>query len=125
MKRIFIIILLFIPFSIFAMDGNELLQDCSDGIKFADNDYKGTLTENINGLECIGYIEAVNDYNDIYVKGKIAAISYCPLSNFRLKPIQIMRIVVKYLNNNPQKLNLLANMLIVNAMHIDYPCHFT
>jgi hypothetical protein len=98
-------------------DGNELLAHCQQYIKVADSERNYDVLE--AGL-CAGFIEGVNStvyfYSDVLKKNE----KYCMPDT--VKNAQMVRIVVKYLKDNPKLLNQSRTGLVWAALKDAYPC---
>lgn len=107
----------------YALDGTWLLDRCADVEKTdANADFSGYNA-------CANYIAGVLDENDFWYavldgegnhshdKGKI-----CPWSDKGIDTQQGVRIVQKYLRDNPDKLHWPAAVLVTNAIHAAFPC---
>jgi hypothetical protein len=60
---------------------------------------------------CLGYISAIIEFNGATI---------CAPSTATYE--QAIRITFKYLNNNPERLSLPANLLVFAAMSSAFPC---
>lgn len=105
--------------SAMAVDGNELLGWCKAALRTAD----GTDKENPNfGVGyCMGTVSSVMDI--VYGIGDELPRTYrsCPPAG-GFSYAQGMRIVVKYLEENPKNLHLGASVLTMGALRSAYPC---
>jgi len=101
-------------------DGNDLLRGCKYIVR-QDNG------EELNGYEMVqttfwlGYISGYTDSKIIQEVfcGKIGP--YC-LPSKGLENQQIARIIIKYLENNPEKLHTSARLLIGGTLCKYFPC---
>lgn len=108
-------IMLLSPPIIAAADGNELLKSCNFAIRYQDGSDK-TDEAGINAVYCTAYLHGIHDGINLRDTGA----RYClpsPLPNQ-----QVVRIVVKFLNDNPSLLHLDASILAVGALAQAYPC---
>ncbi|MFL1524111.1 Rap1a/Tai family immunity protein [Pseudomonas sp. O230] len=98
-------------------DGNELLAQCQQYLKVADSERNyDVLAVGI----CGGFIGGVNStvffYSDVLKKD----VKYCMPDS--VTNGQMVRIVVKYLKDNPKRLNEGRTELVWNAFMDAYPC---
>lgn len=101
-----------------AADGNALLKACTASIAAFDSD--GVLGSDYQSGYCLGIINGVSSLsvllNGAISKGK----QYClpePMTN-----IQAARIVVKYLNDNPNVLHHPEGYAVIGAFQSAFPC---
>lgn len=91
-------------------DGNELLSNCQQTIRFGD----GKSYDEASNVYCLGIIHGV--YTTMRIFGKTECIPG------KITTGQTARITVKYLNNNPKHLHQLDAALIIAALLDAYPC---
>jgi hypothetical protein len=107
-----------------AMDGNDLLNKC----KPLFNDTPGTSltnTEQLNAGYCAGYVAGVLDVEAAWAKtegNSSRASRYC-LPADGIPNGQVLRILEKWLNKNPEKLHWRADGIIHNALIEAFPCN--
>jgi hypothetical protein len=98
-------------------DGNELLGQCQQYIKLADSDQS---FNHIQAGICTGLVEGVIStvvfYSGVLKKDE----KFCMPDN--VVNAQMVRIVVKYLKDNPKQLNKMNTVLILDAFKDAYPC---
>jgi hypothetical protein len=120
MKKLIMLIAtvsLFVASPVMAIDGNVLLESCTDGIKMLENDKSA---DEFNAGVCKGFIlgslQVHSLYTDVYkVKG-----FYCVPENASIG--QLVRITSKYLKTHPENLHLGAAVSVHNAMIVAFPC---
>ncbi len=107
-KLILMMMLMFAAVDSYADTGNELSTKMIEYEKYeGGQDFNATASGYYSG-----YVTGLaNGYNGIY---------FCPPTN--VTNGQIYKIVAKYLKNNPDKLHLLADILVVNALRDVFPC---
>lgn len=98
-------------------DGNLLLQSCNYFLEVMNNGGRSTniynTADQMSGFgACSGYVAGISDMASGYF--------FCPPSNANYS--QYARIVAKYLNNHPEKLNLIPLALVINALSEAFPC---
>lgn len=96
-------------------DGNQLLQACNQAIKYFDSDERSNV---FNAGSCWGYIRAANDMYEIMAQDSIRTI--CIPSETGTQ--QMIRVVVKYLIDHPERLHNVASLLIYEAFKESFPC---
>lgn len=98
-------------------DGNELLGQCQQYLKLADSEPN---YDRIDVGICAGLVEGVNSmvyfYSDLLKKDD----KYCMPGN--VTNGQMVRILVKYLKDNPKLLNKSNTVLMWSAFKDAYPC---
>lgn len=94
-------------------DGNYLLGSCQISLRVIDNpDITTTLSKYEiwrDGL-CQGIVQGIGDVSPLA----------CPTEG--VKVMQEIRVVVKYLQDHPEKLNLRGSELISSALSQAFPC---
>jgi len=117
---IFIVTILLCTSSICAAEertytGNELLNNCNNVIAGVE----GRSHDMFVGGYCLGYVDGIDD-----------ALNILPIENFdrgycRPKNVtagQLVRVVVKYLKNHPEKLHENQFLLTLSALLNAFPC---
>lgn len=100
-------------------DGNKLLKECREGIAYIDG---GHEPESLFGVgQCIGVIQGTLDTLDL-THALLNSPKLVCLPNGGLETLQIMKIVVKYLNEHPDRLHLNESGLISTALLVSFPC---
>jgi len=92
--------------------GNELLAMCEAYLSETGSAAKGNT--------CFGYVAGIVDAHNTFVNLADLEQSWCPPEN--LDGSQLVRVVTKYLQGNPQQLHLTASSLVVNALILAFPC---
>jgi hypothetical protein len=105
------------------LDGNELLGYCNSVIKQENGDTLST-TELVLAAHCTGYVSGFIDSHAIdsylFEKNTQKKLLYCLPPNSKI--IQFVRVIVKYLNEHPEKLHNGARMLVMEALNEAFPC---
>jgi len=105
-------------------DGGSLLTKCSLYVRVLDGE-KLSSTDALEGAFCVGYIWGNHD-TDFMVQmleehDKITLMKHaCPPSNASAG--QAVRVVVKYLRDNPERLHMPASVLVTDAIRSSFPC---
>jgi ABC-type cobalamin transport system permease subunit len=103
--------------SFYGPSGSVLLRQCQVAAKLADGE-KHTPQQAVDATFCRGYLAgAVDEMVGLSVQTSTA---YCIASN--VDSDQLLRVVLKYLNDNPAKLNYPAGALVANAIVAAFPC---
>ncbi|MBI3663395.1 MAG: hypothetical protein HY234_10145 [Acidobacteria bacterium] len=104
-------------------DGNFLLPTCKAAVRFSDGEKLDYESAGI-ALSCqsyiIGFIEGYTLAKSMG-ESKTLKPSYCP-SPTGTDTSQAVRIVTKWLSDNPDKLHIRADMLVLAAMSKAFPC---
>jgi hypothetical protein len=107
-------------------DGNSLLRFCSAYIQAADN---GTIPSGgaIGATFCVGFLTGIQDYDEMLSQletdrngGKGLVRHACVPQNATTD--EVVRVVVKWLRDNPHELNYPASVLAIGALRKAYPC---
>jgi len=108
---------------LFGGTGSDLLTRCSDmgALKVGDTVAPLRLAEaKFHAGSCEGYIAGVSDttqgYDSVAPKNRL----YCLPSNVDMD--QLIRVVKKWLEDNPSQLNLPAHILVKRALGEAFPC---
>jgi len=105
-------------------DGSSLLKKCSLAVRIFDGE-KLSSTDAVDGGICTGYLRGSHD-TDFMVQmleehQKITLMKHaCVPSNSSTE--QIVRIVVTYLRDNPERLNMPGSVLVTDAIRSAFPC---
>ena len=116
----FVVASLFMVFSTIAAgmhfsDGNQLQEVCNEAITFPF--IKGEADVFTAGT-CLGYLRATNDMYEIMAKDSERTICIPP----GISGKQLIRIVVKYLREHPERLQNIASLLVFEAFQESFPC---
>ena len=107
--------------------GNVLLHDCKPAMRAIDGDTKLTELEFVDASHCTGYILGVVDGYAVTEAAEKARIHFSsslicfPKTGFMPTP-QVVRIVVKFLRENPKRLSEPAALLVLQAEQEAFPC---
>lgn len=91
-------------------DGNDLLPRCKAFVDTSDNSRWGSTHEAFSVGFCMGLVEGVAS----------ASPHVCPVKG--VTNLQSARVVLKYLEDNPQSLNLNEAVLTELALSKAFPC---
>lgn len=99
---------------------NYLLRVCKQDLAFTDGQRSPdtiTTREMYESAYCLGYI---NGFRNGMTLGAAEFDTNCMPDEVTL--LQAERVVVKYLENHPEKLNIKAGLLTAEALHAAWPC---
>ena len=97
-------------------DGNDLLADCSEAIRFQET----RVSDPSASSYCNGEVSGV--MNTMYLLNEFLPKDMKTCFPPEIKTKQAVRIVVKHLQDNPTILHLPASHLILGALHGAYAC---
>lgn len=98
-----------------AADGNQLLDACQQAVKYFDGDK--TDVDRFKMPYCLGLVEGTRNTMALLDQQDPAACVPASTTN-----TQAVRLVVKYLRANPEKLHLDASAIILLSLMAAYPC---
>ena len=97
-------------------NGNELLAHCT-----AERKQPMSSTDYMDDAHCVGYLTAIHDgYATWRGWGDISSDQYCMPDGVTVG--QLGRIVVKWLEANPEHLHYSAGTSVLNAYQEAFPC---
>jgi hypothetical protein len=91
-------------------DGNDLLQRCQQAVEAIDKTTWKNANESFNAGFCLGLVQGVSYASADVCTGEGVTFS------------QMERAVVKFLQDNPKKLNLNQSTLVQKALSKAFPC---
>jgi hypothetical protein len=100
-------------------DGNELLSNCNAALKVKENSLEGANWAQVGF--CLGMIQGVTNLNLQY-QGMLDKKALFCLPESGIESGQAVRIVVKYLEDHPEKLYEKEVGLVSDAFREAYPC---
>lgn len=118
------LLILLIPSSVHSqniIDGNMLLNECSFELK--DNIPNSDSVGLAHRAFCIGYLSGVKNLGSLYaawIQGTQKKPLFC--TPYEVTTGQIIRVVVKFLNDHPERLHEHALFMVVDAMGQAFPC---
>jgi hypothetical protein len=99
-------------------DGNNLLKNCSSLI--ARIDAQQATSSNFALGQCLGFVTGADGLHTDLINFGLMSASYCkPESVTRA---QLIRLVVKFLKENPGYLNMSGSSLVLMALKEAFPC---
>jgi hypothetical protein len=135
--RLIIVFICIFPQILFAQDGLELLTACQEFVlPSARQSHESPSDHYYNSGECDGYINGVNEMHN-FMAFKAANVKdlkdpeydskvrthylYCLPE--KTKNLQAAKVVIRYLQENPDKLKFAPSLLILGAFEKYFPCH--
>lgn len=115
-----IILLFFIPLIGQAFTGNTLLDACQVVLDKEKTTSSLTHTEAMEEGVCLGYITGFYDQQRLLAKVAEVQALYCKPDNSDVK--QFIRVVVKHLKDNPEKLHFHSSTQVHSALSEAFPC---
>ena len=101
-------------------DGNKLLADCEASIAIIDDRAQSLGTAKLHGSgRCLGFLQGLKRASDYYEFTKRGGLFCAPDS---VTYGQQIRIVVKYLQNHPERLHEDEFILAATALRAAFPC---
>ena len=105
--------------------GNGFVRVCS-AIEKLDTEQRLTVEEQVNIAVCFGYMRGLLDGVEMMVGANNALHTaslkqpFCPDSGVTLS--QTVRIVLKYIKDNPEEAHWFTSLLAATALHKAFPC---
>ena len=119
-------------------DGNLMLRSCRAAVEMFDAGGPGSGTSNdrfAGAATCIGYLRGIRDlaaYWNLLLSPFMRQVGRADLSDHgagspfcipeNVNPAQLARVIVKYLENHPEKLHEEDIVLTVEALTQAFPC---
>jgi Rap1a immunity proteins len=105
--------------------GNDFLSECS-GLDRA-NDSTLTNVEMAKNMQCLSYVEGLIDgafYESVRTKAdgklKMGSLPFCRPEG--VNNLQLARVALKYVRDNPEKAHLTTAVLVFEALKNAFPC---
>lgn len=107
-------------------DGDALIHNCSLVVKMANGEEVNSPLDNLNAGECMGLVRGIMDTMTLWQSvdhgGPVDNTAMHGCIPDSIKTIQGARIVVKYLNDHPERLHVPDTRLVLMAMVDAFPC---
>jgi hypothetical protein len=106
-------------------DGNSLLEKCSLVLKMYEGQNVSSPIDNLHAGTCLGLVRGIADTLNLWRSSDAGPVDNTEMYGCMpdgLKTIQLVRIVVKYLNDNPAKLQWPDTTLVGTALAAAFPC---
>ena len=100
-------------------DGNLLLDDCKEFLKYMDNKEDPSVVMSSIGY-CLGYMQGHLDYLQYLEKNFTSFNEHCVPIDMSVS--KLAKVTVEYLENNPNELNNPAIDLTIAAFAKAFPC---
>jgi len=94
--------------------GNKLLELCEAAID------RDTAQDIADGSACIGFIMGVADAQEVFIGWNRMERMWCLPEH--VTGAQVLRVVTKDLQENPQDLHKTASSMVANALFSAFPC---
>ena len=102
-------------------DGNALLRDCTSALRVADGTPSKSPDDLSGAMYCTGYVAGFVDAHVLTVGLNSGKMVFCqPPSGIRVD--QDIRIIIKYLQDHPEKLHESGRILVMMALRSAFPC---
>lgn len=106
------------PLRAATVDGNLVLKHCKTALQFTDRVLSNTDPGDSTGVGfCVGMLEGVTYTMTLLSDGAI-----CPPGG-GMKNMEVLKIVVRYLENHPADLHIDGAFLVNMALFDAYPCN--
>lgn len=106
------------PLRAATVDGNLVLKNCKAALQFTDGILSNTDPGDSTGVGfCVGMLEGVTYTMTLLSDGAI-----CPPGG-GMKNMEVLKIVVKYLEDHPADLHIDGAFLVNMALFDAYPCN--
>ena len=115
---LFYVAVISLPWWCIAADGNRLLADCGAAVTAIDTGQTITTEKLVDVTRCFAWLEGMLQMNDLY-EFKGATAVFCRPNNST--NVQLVRIVVKYLQDHPEELHKDEFVLAI-ALRTAFPC---
>lgn len=118
--RAVFLLLLIIASPLIKADGNRLLDNCQSAEKFMDKSGAINDVEAIKAGVCIGLIDGT--LNTVHILNEVLEPKYRTCWSKEGTNGQAVRVVLKFLRNNPETLHNDDTVLVILAYNNAYPC---
>jgi len=111
----------------FTENGNDLMVQCQSAVKFFDHEQLDGA-DHVHAAYCIGYVSAILDLDAMWLGMdkkagvKNLSVHICSPDGGGVAVSQAVRILVKWLKNNPEKLDWRGETVVVLALRQAFPC---
>lgn len=108
-----------------AMNGTDLLKSCKVVIRMVDDKVSSPYDDNIGAGFCMGELHGQMIMNNVYLEYlKIKDATVSPMMCFPSTVVvdQLVRVLIKYLEDNPDKLHEDAGVLTFYALAGSFSC---
>lgn len=116
---IFTVLMFITPVSCLA-DGNWLLEHCSAALLIDSGQTPDDASAVTKAVGCVGFIRGIRDTATIYQSMSKDNMLVCIPDETRTD--QLTKVIVKFLQDNPQHLNRNEAILALRALKDAYPC---
>jgi hypothetical protein len=105
------------------INGKMLLENCKEAVRSMGNKNDPSINHSSVNF-CVGYISGINDLHLEFIES-VASFEppiYCAPPNTQIE--EMIKIVVKFLEQHPQDLTYQGAELTASALKIAYPCGY-
>ncbi|MFA5494067.1 MAG: Rap1a/Tai family immunity protein [Porticoccaceae bacterium] len=102
-------------------NGHVLLAECGEIVDFLDTGINSATS--IGGSYCLGMVNGMLNLNYIYQARRPAEPLFCLPREVTVTNAEAARVVVDYLKQHPEQLDLDQASLMFFAFRKTYPCH--
>jgi hypothetical protein len=105
-------------------DGESLLRTCSIQVRILDGE-KVSSAEAVDAAICVGYVWGVHDMEftvQMLEEHQKVVLMHRSCTPSNSSTGQMVRVVVKYLRENHERLNMPAAVLVTDAIRSAFPC---
>ena len=114
-----LVIIVLIPIQpVSAKTGNDIINACP--AIFDTNN--ASVEQTIAAIDCAGYVSGLNDMA-VLLQGIFQQEAFCMPNSEGLETGQLIRVFLKWLNDNPETLHESARSLFISAMGNHFPCN--
>lgn len=104
----------------FADDGNSLLRGCNDFIDMATNNRLVNPSNEMAAGSCVGMMRGITTLNRVYQTMEGRDLFCLPLDGIEFG--QAARVVIKYMEDHPEKLHQDEALIAIIAFKEAFPC---
>jgi len=101
-------------------DGNKLLKQCKAAVDFSERSQTMSDSEIIDAALCSGFMQGITQTNLVYQYGPSKPLFCLPEDG--IANLQASRIVLKWLQEHPERLHEGETLLAITAFKQAFPC---
>ncbi len=113
---IFVVVVCGLIGNLLALDGTGYLGFCKTYLRLQESPESATVGDGIDGGVCMGYLQGVTETARIWQQGKKFCLPEAAKND------QLIRVSIKYLEDNPAELHKPATFLLQMAFIDAFPC---
>ncbi|MGD1062894.1 MAG: Rap1a/Tai family immunity protein [Terracidiphilus sp.] len=106
-------------------DGNELSEECNTALRTPDKSKNDAPPDAIHTGMCLGLVRGAMDMMTLWerVDSNHSQSRFHGCIPTEVSLLEAIKVVMKYLNDHPERLHERDSFLIVSALTEAYPCH--